>query len=82
MSRWSTEVRSVPDLLSRVSAGWRYEHCEPWEISQDTGWVQYWLTEPNGTRHPVRGAIAVAAWRRGLAKPVRAWGLEGGAQCS
>lgn len=70
--RWGREVRAVPELLSRLAAGWRFEHCEPWQVGEATGWCQYWLIEPDGMRHPVRASIAVAAWRKGLAVPVMA----------
>ena len=72
VTRWGREVRAVPELLSRLAAGWRYEWCSPYEVGEKTGWCQYWLTEPDGTRHPVRTSIAVAAWRKGLAVPVMA----------
>jgi hypothetical protein len=63
---WGREVRAIPELLSRIAAGWELHYCEPYEVSQSTGWCQFWLTDPLGAGYPVRAAIAIAAHRRGL----------------
>ena len=66
ITSWGREVRAIPELLSRIAAGWKLHHCETWEVSQSTGWCQFWLTDPLGTGYPVRAAIAIAAHRKGL----------------
>lgn len=63
------ELRTIPELLSRTAAGWRFEWCQPHEVDQAHGWHQYWLVDPKGGIWPVRASVAVVAWRKGLAKP-------------
>lgn len=65
---WGREIRSVQKLLAAVAAGGKLQGCEPWQVSQDTGWCQYWLDAADGQRHPVRTSIYVAAFRRGLVR--------------
>lgn len=65
-------ITTITALRRGIAAGWRYEWCPANQVSQETAWHQYWLIEPNGTLHPVRTGIAIAAWRKGLAKPEEA----------
>lgn len=63
------ELRTIPELLSRTAAGWQYRWCQPHERAQAHGWHQYWLVDPEGGIWPVRASVAIAAWRKGLARP-------------